>query len=243
MRRLAYLLANNNGLPGIKKDMEDFQSFLTGCSGGAWEAGEIVCRYNIRLSRLWGDLSLIKEGHYDYVLFYYSGHGDWKRETRLYINESDEYVLESYTAGLATRQLSIFDCCRVIPCIPSEKKIAATNEAFSNKVTLHNLARLRFDKLVMAAPEQGLSLYACELNQCAMATEDGSLYTQALLETAISKSVSCDVSAAGVHDDSCSVVSIKAAVLGHTQNPVRNPNGSDNVSLPFAIHSPQIALG
>ena len=53
MRRIAYLLANTDGLPGTKKDVDDFHRFLISCRGGAWEDEEIVERYNMRLCKFY----------------------------------------------------------------------------------------------------------------------------------------------------------------------------------------------
>lgn len=243
MRRFAYLLANNDGLPGIKKDMEDYRSFLMGCSGGAWDPGEIVSRYNISLATLQVDLSAIRAEHYDYVVFYYSGHGDWKRETRLYINEKDECIAEGSVVGLAPRQLSIFDCCRVSSSSATKGLTEVFDEAITNDSVRRNWARSKFDNLVMGVPAQEVRLYACKLNQCAFATENGSLYTQALLSVASAESRSSDITAVKVHDASCPIVSVKASVLGETQCPDRTTNGSDSRSLPFAIRPPQILFG
>ena len=245
MRRIAYLLANTDGLPGTKKDVDDLHRFLISCSGGAWEDNEIVERYNARLSQVRSELSSIKMGCYDYVVFYYSGHGAWERSTHLYINETDEYVSESETRGLSQRQLSIFDCCRVGPQSGLESKIATFDEAINSQDVHRRLCREKFDRLIKSAAPQEIRLYACKVGQSAVATGDGSLYTQALLDAADSMGCSQDLDPIGVHNVCCEPVTLTAAAMGFEQSPDCDGvfNCAVHKPLVFAISRPSILFG
>jgi len=243
MTRCAYLLSNNDGLPGVKKDIEDFRLHLLSDAGGAWRSDEILCRYNIRLSQLKSDLSNIRFKCFDYVVFYYSGHGDWKRETRLYINEQNEFVGENEISGLSTRQLSIFDCCRVNLSLANESRTIVFDAVDKRGDYQRAYARSQFDRLTIAAPRQELKLYACRYNECAIAAGTGSLYTQALLSSANSLSRFKDVDVVKAHDVSCAPVSARAAQSGKVQRPDRNPVGFVLHPFPFAIKLPNVMFG
>lgn len=244
MKRLAYLLANTDGLPGIKKDIEDFRCFLESPSGGAWKSTEIVPKYNVSLSDLGKDLALIKLANYDYVIFYYSGHGGWKRETRLYINAREEFILESDVSGLAKKQLSIFDCCRVTEPEGNEK-IAVCDEALNTGIAMLNCCRRKFDQLIEAATPQEVRLYACQPGQFAIATGQGSLYSQSFLKRAELLSRKQDVDPNSIHYACKMSVSIAAGLHKEKQDPdiAVLKYSPDYKPLTFAIAKPRLMFG
>ena len=243
MKRLAYLLANTNGLPGIKKDIEDFKGFLKSCAGGAWEDDgiEIVERYGKRVNEVEAELASIKLACYDYVIFYYSGHGAWERSTCLYINDGDEYINESETRNLALRQLSIFDCCRATPQSGLESKVATFDEAIDSAEERRRIYREKFNRLIMEASSQEVRLYACRIGQSAIATGSGSLYTQALLNCAGSMSRFQNVDAIAAHGACCASVTCAAKALSCEQNPDCDCVFASELHkpLPIAISAPE----
>lgn len=243
MKRIAYLLANTDGIPGTKKDVDDFHQFLSSCRGGAWEDGiEIVERYDKCVDQVRSELAGIKLACYDYVIFYYSGHGAWERSTCLYINDGDEYINESETRHLALRQLSIFDCCRATPQSGLESKVATFDEAIDSAEERRRIYREKFNRLIMAASSQEVRLYACRIGQSAIATGSGSLYTQSLINCAESMSRFQDVEAVAVHRACCASVACAAKALGCEQNPDYDCDFASELHkpLPLAISAPEL---
>lgn len=242
MKRYAYFLSNTEGLTGIVKDVRDFKAFLLSLSGGAWKATEFGGQPNCSLKQVTLDLDWIRNQKFDYVIFYYSGHGSWERGTVLEINET-EHILERATWGLAERQLSVFDCCRVVQSNTIIKNAIARDESFNSADSYRQVARMKFDRLVANATSQRVDLYACEVGECATATSSGSIYTQALLSVAENVSRDKDVSAVGVHDLCCSHVVSEAKKYGVSQNPKRSCSVADIPgAIPFAIRCPSIVI-
>lgn len=245
MRRFAYLLSNSNGLPGIKKDISDFRAFLLSCEGGAWNSDEIVERQNLSLGRLRSDLGIIRLRNYDYCVFYYSGRGSYRRDNCLYINDTDENIGEHEVADLSIRQLSIFDCCRVLEERQNEKRAYACNESFNGNRELRQCARDRFERQVQSAVPQKNCLYACKIGECAVATGDGSIYTQSLLTTARSLCAVKDVDVVTAHRSCCANVTRSAQINGEVQHPESSVSPVSDIvgTLPFAMRKPQLMFG
>lgn len=194
MKRFAYLLGNTNGLSGIQKDIADFGGFLESEIGGAWYDHEIRRKKNISLEELRNDIQTIKQSRFDFVVFYFSGHGDHKRSTRLCLNQKEELISEEELEGLAPKQLSIFDCCRKVVSPPKRRTL------FSEKEDVWWAAhRAKYNRLLEQATPQHVKMYACQKDQYAHATENGSLYTQCLLGTIADLCKSGNVTATDAH--------------------------------------------
>lgn len=241
MKRFAYLLSNTNGLPGISKDVEDFRNYLISNAGGAWNPKEIFSQQNPSLSLLRSHIASLREQKFDYVVFYYTGHGSYERGTCLYINENDEYIKESEVLNLAPKQLSLFDCCRVIQESSTEGLVTTFDEAVKNASYDHQRFRDRFDSLVKAALPQQVKLYACRIGEKATATRDGSLYTQGLLETARNIDASQDANIITVHNKCISDSTIRELLNKRNQHPDIDIDiyGKQGAILPFVLSTKQ----
>lgn len=104
MKRIALLFGNNRGLQGTRKDILDFMTFLLSPQGGAWEQTEVKGIINPRKTTIENKVKEIKDGNYDYVIVYFSGHGGCKNGTILEINPQNEQIQESLLLGLAPKQ-------------------------------------------------------------------------------------------------------------------------------------------
>lgn len=181
MKRKAILIANTDGLPGTKKDIESIREFLLSRRGGHWYEQEITSLVNPSKQSLQTAISAAREAKYDFVLMHFSGHGGQKiNDVILEINDKSEYILDSQLFGIATRQVSIFDCCRAIvtPSLEARKE-AVFAESYSN-------SRNAYERLIMSAAEQQLKLYACSKGETAGEDSKGGYYTQNLLNSASS---------------------------------------------------------
>jgi hypothetical protein len=187
MKRFAVLIANTNGLEGTKIDLENFRRFLQSEKGGAWNNDEIYKPlYNPSLIKLQATLSVLKEQYFDYVVLLFSGHGGQKRETILEINGEGETISESALKGLAERQLTIFDCCRVLPQQVHDSAMNKSMETFSafSREYLRTIIRKKYDERIMQSIPQQVTLYSCSINESSYDTPNGAVYLNYFLEYA-----------------------------------------------------------
>ena len=238
MKRHAVLLGNTNGLPGIHRDLEEFELLLRSDIGGAWEDNEICKVYNADLGWLRGYLHTIREEFFDYLIFYYSGHGALERRnnTVLELNNNHEIITESELINLADKQLNIFDCCRV--ATKPEETVNSILESYNfSENPIRSWIRSIYNRRIMEAKEQFICLYACSEGECANATESGSIYTQQLIKATNILSNSSDVLVKAAHDKAYFNVYIKSIVMGIPQRPdiCIVPNVKKNEQLIIAL--------
>ena len=194
MKRFAFMLGNTDGLAGVKKDLHRFKSFLESDIGGAWERDdEIFCHCDLTYDEVMPIIETIRNESYDYVVFYFSGHGGMKRSTELCLNANGDILSECELSGLANKQLSIYDCCRVFPKMVKTATNFALDESVESYLSRRRLYRKRFDALIADASEQDVRLYACHPDRYANDTSDGGVYTKHLLDVAEIQSLTGDV--------------------------------------------------
>lgn len=201
MKRRALLIGNSRGLAGVKRDIANMRQFLMGRYGGAWRNGEIETMMNPSLSDLKTKLKVIKAEQNDFVIVLFSGHGGYERTTVLEINGQNEIIDDTELIGLAPRQISIFDCCRVVCGYQEEREMLLERKLFSITDSVDTI-RQRYDSRIMQAIPQQDRLYACKIGQCAHDHQDGSgaYYLNNLLKHA--RSISGAYGLVGdVHED------------------------------------------
>lgn len=220
MKRRAFLIGNSRGLRGVKKDIVNFQTFLMGRYGGAWKRSEIVTMMNPALSDLRQRINTIKEEGNDFVIVMFSGHGGYQRQTVLEIN-GNEKITESELFNLAPRQISIFDCCRVVEDYSAGLESLNESKLFSVNDSIDTI-RQRYDERIMQALPQQNKLYACKIGQCAHDSDDGSgaYYLKNLIKYA--KAITEPFGLVGhVHEDAADATSVEVLVnKGENQDPV-----------------------
>lgn len=180
MNRKALLIGNSNGLSGVKKDISNWESFLTSDIGGKWFPSEIDVEMNPSKISLMSKINTLKH-RYDFVLVVYSGHGAYSQGTILEINSNEEYVFESDLKGIAPRQISVFDCCRGIVTVQDSIKESLRNLSVKNQFASN--IRQDYETRIMQAIPQQVSLYACSIGECAYDSNDGGYYTKNLLNS------------------------------------------------------------
>lgn len=235
MKRRALLIGNSRGLQGVKKDIVNFQAFLMGRYGGAWKKGEILIEMNPTLTNLKQKIALIKKENDDFVIFMFSGHGGYERDTVLEINGWGESIHETELTGLAPRQISVFDCCRV--CENYEKSLESLNETklFSYCDSVDKI-RQRYEARIMQAIPQQDRLYACKIGQCANDASDGSgaYYLKNLIKHA--KTIDGDYGLVGhVHEDAAQDTTKEVRLK---ENELQEPVAS----LPKCLSSQQLII-
>ena len=222
MRRRAILLGHIDGQLSTNTDLNKMYSFLTSIHGGAWNSNEIVQKANMSRRSLDELLSGTKNGGYDYVFFYFSGHGEYERGTVLELNPKGECVSERELSNLASRQLNIYDCCRSISDIEtvSVKNSFTMDGLAESSDSLREYVREIYDNRVMKALKQHMSLYSCKVGECSYDFGEGGMYTKYLIDAAKSlNSNDAYILALSAHSSACLPTEMEAQQHNEEQHP------------------------
>jgi len=181
MKRYAILLGHSDGELATQIDLLRVYNFLISLKGGAWNDKEICCKKNMSIERLITLINQIKKSNIDYLFFYFSGHGKFKRSSVLELNPNGETIDESVVSGLVPRQLNIYDCCRTL----SDEIISEETQKglFSENTSNIQYFRLLYENRIMQAFPQQMSLYSCEVGECSYDFGYGGIFTTQLLKT------------------------------------------------------------
>jgi hypothetical protein len=178
MKKKVLLIGNNRGLNGVQIDLNSYRDFFKSQVGGKWNSDEIISTMNPRKSELEAMIDKLKKESLDYLIVIFSGHGGLERETVLELNSYGEEIEESKLKYIASRQVNIFDCCRSV-----SESTSAIFESKSLNFSEFNL-REKYEKRIMQAIPQQISLYSCAENETSNDTPTGGIYTQCLLKAA-----------------------------------------------------------
>lgn len=180
MKRKAILIANTNELPGTAVDIESIRNFLASDRGGQWRADEIKSLVDPSKILLQMAIRAAKIERNDFVIVHFSGHGGQAvNSVTLELNGKGETIQSADLFDIAHRQVSIFDCCRVVDTVSVERAaLDSITEARSD-------TRSRYEARIMAAAPQQLKLYACSRGEAAEEDAAGGCYSQSLLRAAI----------------------------------------------------------
>jgi hypothetical protein len=187
MNRMALLIANTQGLTGTKKDIINMKSFLRSYFGGAWDESEIYKPLqNPSKEYLMKVIYLLKSQNYDYIIVLFSGHGGQRRELLIEINENGERINETELKGIAKRQLTIFDCCRIVlqENYSRNDSILSKSSMGDSSVDIRQIIRRKYDERIMKAIQQQATLYSCSIGQSSYDSNDGAIYLSNLLDAA-----------------------------------------------------------
>lgn len=217
MKRIALLVGNTNGLSGVTVDLKNYIAFLKSDFGGSWYDSEIIVMSSPTRHDLIIKIRELKKLSYDFAFVVFSGHGAYQKETILEINNEEEFIYESELKNIASRQISVFDCCRNIIQQPLTESRSIS--AYSLGGAILNI-RARYDARILSAEEQQASLYACSIGESALDTENGGLYSKNLL--AAGRSFNSDFLTINNAHDSARIQTTREALelhAGHRQTP------------------------
>ncbi len=202
-------LKNQTQLPGVPVDIQNYKEFLTSIKGGAWYDHEITIVYDKDLNTVKRELLKIKIEDNDLVYIAYSGHGCYStdKQCRMLEISKNEVIYENELSNLAKRQILIFDCCsgkysETITESVERKNYAARLEKTSTYEII--LARQRYEKLCQQCQEQTLRFYAAKIGDYAHDSDDGGIYTKALLKTLRNEYGEIDM--VGAHNKAAQIV-------------------------------------
>lgn len=225
MQKRILIIGNDDGLPGVKVDMQKYKSFFKSSNGGTWNDNEIIEKLNPSHEDIVSQLERLKNMQLDYLIVVFSGHGGQLRETVLELNDNNEHLAESRLENLAVRQLNIFDCCRAYPSTLTESvRNKLEFKAYSVKST-----RERYEKRILEAIPQFIRLYACAIGEKAHDTSEGGAYSKNLIDSSISTNEFTTVGTAHV----------QAADLTSKEFRDQNPSAD----LPRCLSFQQLVIG
>lgn len=234
MKRVALLIGNSNGLSGVKNDIGNWRNFLKSDYGGRWYDDEINIVMNPTKNDLSSKIDRIKADKPDFAIVVFSGHGAYKKSTLLEINAFGDLISENDLIGIAPRQISAFDCCRNV----IRETIMKANESmrmFADAIDNTMAIRRIYDARIMNAIEQQVRLYACSVDESALDTGSGGLYTKNLLECAYSVPNSSSYKLVGVAHEEARERTVQIAdIMYHSQHP-------DSI-LPRCLSSQQLII-
>ncbi|MGN0729737.1 caspase family protein [Treponema sp.] len=234
MKRYSVLLGHADGELSTPLDLSKIKNFLMSAKGGAWFESEIFCKTNISYKELISLIAGIKASEFDYVFFYFSGHGGYKRNTIIELNPKGETIAENFLSKLAVRQLSIYDCCRL-----KDETLQESMESTKNFSALREditVIRFLYEKRIMSALPQQMTLYSCRVDESSYDFGEGGIYTTHLLKSAKNFSDSY-LLASQAHADAYQPTIDEADLHGESQHPdFFMPKYSSSQQLIFAIN-------
>ncbi len=179
------MIGNTAGLGGVTADMNAWRSFLRSETGGCWYNHEIVTKTNMSCSDLRTLLKVTKEEHNDFVIVVFSGHGGIRREQVLYPNSSNEAIMEYELKGLAPRQITELDCCRVYEtALECRRSLFSEGGVITDGMNRSAIIREQYERRIMQACEQQVTLYACSIGESAYDNGQYGYFTHELLAVA-----------------------------------------------------------
>lgn len=191
MTRKALLVASPNAytpLPGARRDLDNFRTFLKSNAGGAWDDEEIITLIDPSKAQLLLELIFMKSVDYAFVTF--SGHGSHVvdrglSETRICLTSTVDCSVQEINPQ-NERHFVVIDACRAIVNI--ELLEERQNLALMTKATAYATrtnVRAAFDQAVRSAEAGRVVAYSCQIDQAA--GEDatlGGIFSSALISKA-----------------------------------------------------------
>ena len=178
MRKKILMIGNTVDLPGVPIDISNYYDFFISPTGGNWYDEEIDILINPAQHELLETIADIQEANYDYVIVFFSGHGEETTDgTVLYIKGQKETILLHNLADLSHRQLLIVNCCRSHHKIPEGISIDSTALSLS-----HDSTRQAYEELIQFSAPQQIILFSCDDDESTWATQEGGFYSRYLLD-------------------------------------------------------------
>jgi Caspase domain len=226
-------------LPGVERDLENYNEFLLSPLGGAWRQDEIYILKSPTQNQLDSQIKKLKSADYSFVVF--SGHGGHSTRRNATIIEicPDVEVDSKILRSGGSKHTLILDCCRVrVPEVVADSVMAM---AKSTDPRLHPAnCRKYFDSGISLCPIGLVVVHACDIDETAGDTSRGGRYSSALINAAenwyktnttdTSKSIA-RLSIVAAHEDCARRV---RDLSGSKQNPEIEKPRSDPY-FPFAI--------
>lgn len=229
-------IKHTNYLVGVDIDLKHFINFLKSPLGGSWDEKEITGLYNSPSKNL---IELFQNTRCDYLLVYFSGHGNHTmKETMIVINENEAISINQLFSLInAPKGLIIVDSCRKEIHEPfsnfTDKEFLSFNFSSSQSNSSYKY------KEIISNCDNGISvMYGCSVGELCFETALGGAFTYSLLQTSIDWSLN-QVDETVLTIETAKNISSQFIneILQFEQTPeIRTTNSSNqNLNFPFAI--------
>jgi hypothetical protein len=229
-------------LPGVARDLANYDRFLRSPLGGAWYSSEIISLDDPPASTVRAAVQTLKSADYSFALF--SGHGyvtSNRRSTIVCLRGDEEMDSTELCAG-AEKHTLILDCCRIVakPML-AEDALAKMDSMVAAKNLSASACRRYYEKAISECPSGQIVTHSCDLHETA--NDDpvrGGYYAFSLIDVAEdwAENNSVDLSKyyeafrmPPAHDEASDVVRRRS---GNRQNPKMDKPRSGPY-FPFAI--------
>lgn len=167
---------------GVYVDRDNIRKHLLSPFGGFWNEDEITHCDNWSSQQLKQSFSLRKS--YDYLMFYFSGHGYFDgKQTILDLPRGDE-IDEDTLLAYNDKRMLILDCCRVVyPSILHEAKKVQIFKAEGHVFNAEK-CRIAFEEDLLDCDNSITRYYSCSVGESSLDDSSvGGLYTSSLIES------------------------------------------------------------
>jgi hypothetical protein len=223
-------------LNGVDTDLHHFVSFLKAPIGGSWEDEEIAGLYKCPLENL---IELFQSTNTDFLLVYFSGHGQQDlKETNISINDTESISISQLISIIQSpKALIIIDSCRKF--IDEEYSSFSGPEYLSFRSLLDQPnTRDRYMQMISESTNGIAIAYSCSVGENSGDTELGGSYTHSLLKTSLQWYESRNKEGVLSIHDANDLAHQHLKFKSHfKQNPqIRTLNAeTEKLNLPFAI--------
>ena len=167
-------------LKGVDADLHHFVSFLKAPIGGSWEDEEIAALYKCSLENF---IELFQSTNTDFLLVYFSGHGQQDlKETNITINDFESISISQLISIIQSpKVLIIIDSCSKF--IDEDYPSFSGPEYLSFKSLLDQPnTRDRYMQIISESTNGIAIAYSCSVGEISNETELGGFYTYSLLK-------------------------------------------------------------
>ena len=231
MKKKILMIGNTDGLPGVPLDIDTYYNFFTSPIGGNWCHEEIDILLDTDRRCLFRKINEIERTRYDYLITFYSGHGNEASDgTSLHINEYETIAMRELL-GLSPRHLLILHCCRNYALVPDDIRPGPSMLSMRR-----DPVRKAYEDQIWYSAPQEVILFACDEGELAWGTCAGGYYLQHLLFVA--KMALADylfVSVSHAHRKAVSLMKTDPHLRQHPQ--IRQTPCLPKRRLPLAVNS------
>jgi Caspase domain len=217
-------------LQQFKFDISSFQLFLKSPVGGMWDEAEIITMQAPSLHDL---RNLTEYFLVDYVLLYFSGHGNGANGASYISLNENESINVSELPDFASKQLFIFDSCRAMP-----QNINEVYLYYPERIPIDGGLVTRIYQEYLAKCENGTTYcFSCSYGESAHSDSDGGGYfTNSLISEVTAWSISPSNRPILTLKEACMLSYSKIRLCyDHQQQPVVITRSKFR-NLPFAVN-------
>jgi hypothetical protein len=227
-------------LKGVDVDITNFSSFLKSSIGGSWKEKEIANLYESPSKNF---IELFQSIHADFLLVYFSGHGQHDlKESNIAINDSESLSVSDLISIIkAPKTLLIIDSCRKSCDEEYSSFLGPEYLSFESNFNQHDSSE-KYQQIISESTDGIVIAYSCSVGETSNDSELGGSYTYSLLTSALQwHEIQNSSSILSIHHANELTQQNLKRLPQLTQNPKTITISEENkLSFPFAIRPKSI---